>query len=119
MFADPVTQIGRAPWFVEGGKRIDPVTKPPYHHAGIVGEGFSGVAVSPASVTLQCEWQVPMIQRGKNLDLALNQSVDKPVVEVEPLIVCRAASVGDAASGGGAGAASSWTWPGGGRAGWG
>jgi hypothetical protein len=54
---------------------------------GVVGEALDGVAVEPAAVVLEALREVPVVERGHRLDAGLEQPVDEPVVEREPLRV--------------------------------
>ncbi len=93
--AEEMAENRRAPRLVQRHEALHPVAEAPGHHVGVVGEGVGGVACAPAAVAVLLDRQIPMVERRKGLDLLCEQRVDQPIVEGEPLLVDRAAPVGD------------------------
>ena len=63
---------------------LDPVREALADQPGVLGEAVHRVAVQPAALVLERLGQVPVVERGHRLDVALQQPVDEPLVEVEP-----------------------------------
>lgn len=95
MNAIEMAEPNRTPWFIEGRHRIQPVAQPCHDGLGVTLEGMGGGTRGPAAVAHQCQRQVPMVKRRIGLYAARLAAIDEAVVEVQPLLVDRAESIGN------------------------
>jgi hypothetical protein len=83
-----------APGLVDRRGGPDAVADAAHDRLGEVGEPAGDVAIAPAAEIGQRRRQLPVIERGRGFDAARKQAVDEPVVEIEPIRVRRAATLG-------------------------
>ena len=89
-----VAAVGDHPGFVERGPARHAVVQRLEHDLGVLGEPVCAVAVEPAAAVVQRRRQVPVEQRGVRRDAVLQQLVDQPRVEVQPLRIDPAGALG-------------------------
>jgi hypothetical protein len=90
-----VADVGGDPRFVERDPVRDAVAERPEHGRRVVGEAFGGLARAPATQPgLERLRQVPVVERGHRHDVALEEAVDEPCVEVEAALVQRPGAIG-------------------------
>ena len=82
-----VAAVGHHPRLVQRGPEPHPVVQRAEQHLGVVGEPAGDVRVEPAAAVVERGGQVPVVQRHRRLDAALQQAIDQPPVEVEPRLV--------------------------------
>ena len=102
--------VARAPRCVYAPRIADPRVHPrlvvchPVLHAiaelrcddlRVLRERLRGGANSPAALVLECLRRVPVEERRERLDALLEERVDETVVEVEPRLIHRAATLGE------------------------
>ena len=85
MMAPVMAEEGNAPGLVDRGDAGKPVAKMADYKVGIVGEPAGYIAVLPAAVIGVALRQVPVIERRKGLQTALEHRIQKPVIEGQPV----------------------------------
>src|SRR5258707_4597281 len=74
----------RNPRFFMSRERTHAIAEPLCHYRGVFRESVGRVPVGPAIVlALQRRGQVPVVERRERLNIALEQSVDQAVVEID------------------------------------
>ena len=89
---DAVPEHRDAPRFVERQPVRHAIAEPIGQDARVLGESADDLAVRPAAGVLERLRQVPVEERQPRHDLPLEQPVDEPVVEFQPLRVGRPAA---------------------------
>ena len=85
MMPPVMAEEGNAPGLVDRGDAGKPVAKMADYKVGIVGEPAGYIAVLPAAVIGVALRQVPVIERRKGLQTALEHRIQKPVIEGQPV----------------------------------
>src|SRR3984957_19804914 len=76
------------PRFVVCEKRAHTIAEMPRDQRSIVRESLCGVPIGPTAVlVLQRRRQIPVIQRRKRLNVAFEQAVNEPVIELQATAV--------------------------------
>ena len=83
--ARDVAVVHRDPRFVERRPHRHAVAQRAKHQSGILDEPLRRVGVSPATALFERGRQVPVIERHAWRDAVLQECVDEPRIEVEPL----------------------------------
>ncbi len=78
---------------VQRDPALDPVAEPAGDDLGVLAERVDGIPVRPAAEILESLRQVPVIERHERADAALEQLVEQPVVEVQPVVIHASAPV--------------------------
>jgi hypothetical protein len=82
-----VAAIGDHPGLVERAPHRHAVAEGAIAHARVVGEPVGDVAIEPAATIVERFGEIPVIERRRRLDVALQQRIDQPRVEVDALLV--------------------------------
>ena len=88
-----VPEEGGHPGLVVGHPGVDEIAEALEEEPGVLGEPVDHLARCPAAPILQALRQVPVVDGRHGRDLALQQSLDEPAVEVDALLVGWAAPV--------------------------
>src|SRR5215211_6162270 len=89
-----IAQPGRDPGLIQGDPERNRVTERLVHDPGVLGKPLAGLPARPAAPVLKDLREIPMVQGEHRLDGARPESVHEPAVEVEALLVGRAAALG-------------------------
>ena len=87
MMPPVMAEEGNAPGLVDRGDAGKPVAKMTDYKVGIIGEPAGYIAVLPAAVISVALRQVPVIERRKGLQTALEHRIEKPIIEGQPVSV--------------------------------
>ena len=91
--AGQIAQDRENPRLVEHHPVFHAIAQPIGDDRGVVGEMLRGVAIRPSARIFERLRQVPMEQRDERPDLAPQQLVDHAAIEVETLLIDRAAAL--------------------------
>ena len=83
-----MAERNRHPRLVMGGEGAHAIAQVPRHQLGILRKPLCRVPIGPSSMLfLQRRRQIPVIQRGEGLNVAFEQAINQPVVEIQATAV--------------------------------
>jgi hypothetical protein len=85
--------IDNDPRLIDGGPHRHAITKRAIHEHTIIGEPARAVAIQPATAVVERGRQVPVIQRRVGHDFMTEQLINQAGVEIDALLVGRAAAL--------------------------
>src|SRR5579883_3003125 len=82
-----MAEISCTPGLVMGNPHVNAVSQPPHHGFSIICEGVGRITGEPATAVLQCQGQIPMVERGNRADIPGEQVIDQAVIEIQAAFI--------------------------------
>ena len=95
MLANEMRQVGYTPWLIDRCNMTKTVPDPLADHLGKVGEMLRHIRIAPSADVRHPLRQFPVIQCTEWLQIAREHGIDKPIIEIQTLIILRAGTIGE------------------------
>ena len=95
MLANEMRQVGHTPRLIDRGNMTEAVPDPLANHLGEIGKVMCYVRIAPSADVRHPLRQFPVIQCTERLQIARQHGIDKPIIEVQTLVILRAGTIGE------------------------
>src|SRR5579859_2793372 len=83
----PIPQIADTPGLVEGDPPGDTVAQASCDNLRIVSERIGRLTAQPTATLMQCQRQIPMVERGHRANIVSQQFIDKAIIKIQPTLI--------------------------------